>query len=226
MEPPTRWMQITSSGSPGQTPLLLIPLKIIGSKIELLESPPSKSLLALSRESLHSLADAILMGYLYFVGAGVALMVPFLYPHSNHLTVLDRQPASTVYCLLARHHQTSSEAALPHLHCSHDPTRGNRHHNPHRGYPLSIRLKSRGWVTFLNPKSLKYLERQLKRQPRTRARLNNKVHLLHRGTPSRQGERAVSHNTQKQTQSSKLGHKEIVPNEGTGLNLRKKKNKQ
>lgn len=87
---------------------------------------------------------------------------PFLYPHSTYLTVLDKQPT-------------------PSLHCSHDPTGGNRHHNPHRGCPLSTRLKSRGGVAFLNPKSLKYLETQLKRHLRTRARLKNEVHLLYRG---------------------------------------------
>lgn len=65
--------------------------------------------------------------------------VPFLYPHSTYLTVLGKQPT-------------------PSLHCSHDPTEGNRHHDPHRGCPLSTRLKSRGRVAFLNPKSLKYLE--------------------------------------------------------------------
>ena len=41
---------------------------------------------------------------------------------------------------------------------------------------------------------------RLERQPRVRARLNDKFHLLHKAIPSIQGEIAVSPNTQKQTQ--------------------------
>lgn len=56
----TSWVDADPPSSPAWTPLSLIPRKINSSKIEVLESPPSKSLLALSQESLHSLADAFL----------------------------------------------------------------------------------------------------------------------------------------------------------------------
>lgn len=56
---------------------------------------------------------------------------------------------------------------------------------------------------FLDPMELKQLERQFERQQRCRAKLNSKVHLQHRATPSTQGEIGVPHKTPKQTQSVK-----------------------
>ena len=56
-------------------------------------------------------------------------------------------------------------------------------------------------MAIWGPTVLKQSERQLKRQTRTSAKLNNKVHLLHSTHLSRLGENAVSPDTQKQTQT-------------------------
>ena len=53
------------------------------------------------------------------------------------------------------------------------------------------------------PTGLKQLERQFKKQPKARARLNYKVHLLHKATPSRLGKIAVMPNINKHRESSK-----------------------
>jgi len=80
---------------------------------------------------------------------------------------------------------------------------------------LSTGLWWPGEIAFLDPMELKQMERQLERQSRTRASLNDKVNCPHRDTPSRLGEMAVLPNTWKQRVKQNEETELYVPNERT-----------
>lgn len=71
--------------------------------------------------------------------------------------------------------------------------------------------------TFQEEIGLLRQSQRLQRQPRVKARLNDKVHFLHQAILSRLGEVAVLLNTSKQTQRVKRNEetKEYVPNKRT-----------
>ena len=119
---------------------------------------------------------------------------PFLPSHSNLLKAVCEHPCSS--------HSTKrrSSWAATHLHSTRTtPPKPTGIHSLHRGHPLSARPRLTGGLCFWTQ-----VEREFKRQRRTRARLNNKVHFPHRAIPSRQGKIAASHDTQKHRQSSKM----------------------
>ena len=167
---------------------------------------------------MEALSAAIFMFSFYLASSscGGGWAVPFFCSHPNLPAVAGKQPCppAPVLFLASLSVAVGKQPRLPCISCEQPhpsvhllqtgpPTSPHRCFcNPHQSQqacgpqkrcPWNARLWWPTGIAFLVPTGLRQVK--LERQPRTRARLKDKVHLLHRATPARLGERAVLPNT-------------------------------